>query len=43
MLKSPYFLFNIADHIFGQSFDRGFGEGTNDQYSIQYYPAEGKT
>ena len=33
----------VFDKIFGQGFDQGFGEGKNQKYSVQYYPAQGKT
>ena len=32
----------IFDQIFGKGFDQGLGEGKNYEYSVHYYPAQGK-
>ena len=29
----------MLDQVFGQGFDQGLGEGQNDKYSVQFYPA----
>ena len=38
-LKSVKGLTKMFDQIFGKIFDQGFGDGKNNTYSVQYYPA----
>ena len=34
---------NWGDQIIGEVFGQGLGEGKSHKYSVQYYPAQGKT
>ena len=38
-INFPDEMFKIFGQIFGQGFDQSLGEGKNNTYSVQYYPA----